>query len=484
MKGFILFFAAMLSCLSAIAGDAPERDFMEVNVTEPGKLAELLGERANEIDSLVVSGTIDATDFDAMWSATFYGNLLAINLENAKITDGKVPDNAFYHHDAQHVAGSIKLIGLQRIILGEGVTEIGASAFLYAANLREIMLPKSLRKLGDNSFSDCYRLMTSPLVIPEGVTAIPRRCFIGCRALSEVVLPSTIRSIGDMAFFSSKITKINFPEGLEKIENCAFYATRLKEVTLPESCLTLEGEGHFSLNYELERLTLPSGLTAIPNGLADNCMSLTEVNIPSGVTEIGKEAFYLCPLSGSMELPEGLTQIGGRAFSGSSGLTEVTFPSTLADLGQLSCEGWSGVRVIRCCSAVPPHCAISPKGFGSFGEPDYSVNGGILTNIPVYIPKGSIELYRNAPGWDCFFNFIETDNPSAGITAVTGNEAPAIAVEGDEIVISGCDGHYAIYTLDGATIAAGTAGAGEVRVTVASGCYIVNAAGAVKKIRI
>lgn len=216
MRGFILFITAMMWCMSANAADTPGKEYLSVDVTSPGKLAELLGERANEIDSLVVSGTIDASDFNAMWSASFHGRLSAINLENAKIVDGIVPEYAFYHYDEQFTGTGVKVISLQRIMLGEGVTEIGKGAFMYATKLREVSLPKSLRKLGDISFADCVNLMTSPLVLPEGITEIPGRCFIDCKSLSEVVLPSTVTSIDGLAFFSSRVTKINFPEGTGK----------------------------------------------------------------------------------------------------------------------------------------------------------------------------------------------------------------------------------------------------------------------------
>lgn len=484
MNKSILFIAAISSWISAGAVDASEREYAEINVTMPGKLAELLGDRASTIDSLVVTGTIDAIDFDVMWSASYNGKLTVINLEDAVISDGKVPDYAFYH-DEQWTGDRIKVIRLQRIMLGEGVTEIGKGAFMYATNLREITLPESLRKLGDICFSDCSSLMTSPLVIPEGVTDIPRSCFIECRSLTEVVLPSTIKNIGTLAFFSTHITNINFPEGLESIGECAFYGASLEEVTLPASCVTLNGSGQFALNRKLRSISLPEGITVIPDDFAEECMNLTNINIPSTVTTIGRRAFYLSPLSNVLRLPEGLTTIGDMAFYKASGLNEVTFPSTLALLGVSSCAEWTGVKALRCCGAVPPESIMDVDGFGPFGKPDFSVNSGIFPNIPVYVPTGSASLYRQAPGWEYFFNIIEVDDPSAGLVDIMDGEKVEISADGNEIVISFVDSNntygYTIYSLDGKMIAVGN---GSARVAVTPGYYIVNTPTGTRKVRI
>lgn len=468
------------------AAKGSDKDFIEINVTEPGKLAELMGERANDIDSLVVTGTINATDFKAMWSASFNGRLSALNLEKAKVVDGIVPDYAFFNSNEQtdFSNGVIHVIALRNIMLGEGITEIGKGAFMYATNLCEINLPSTLKKLGEISFSDCKNLRTSPLVLPEGLTEIPRRCFMNCRSLSEVTLPSTIRSIGEATFFGSYITKINFPEGLEKIGDSAFYGSHLEEAVLPSSCLTLDGTAHFALNRNLRTLSLPDGLTSIPDDFAEEGLSLIDVNMPSSLKTIGNMAFSLCPLGGSLKLPEGLTEIGDRAFYGATGIREVTFPSTLLSLGMLSCDNWSGLKSIRCIGAVPPVCEIATNGLGPFGTPNYNVNDGVINSIPVYVPKGSLELYRNSPGWDIFFNFIETEYSPAGIDEVYDKDSVTVSVEGSEIVISGKEGRFTIYSLDGTTIATGSIGNEVIRISVSSGYYIVNACDKVKKIRI
>lgn len=151
------------------------------------------------------------------------------------------------------------MTNLRNIILGEGIEEIGESAFSYSGHLQEMTLPSTLRRLGRACFCDCPKLSISPLILPEGLEEIPNRCFMNCKSLSEVVLPSTIKSINNSAFLSTGVTKINFPEGLEMIGETAFYGADLGEVILPESCINLEGDEQFAFNRNLKKATLARG---------------------------------------------------------------------------------------------------------------------------------------------------------------------------------------------------------------------------------
>ena len=64
---------------------------------------------------------------------------------------------------------------------------------------------------------------------------------------------------------------------------------------------------------DITSLTLPKGLTEIPEGLCYRAIDLKTVKIPDGVTQIGDRAFMYCKLS-NLTLPEGLVSIGESAF--------------------------------------------------------------------------------------------------------------------------------------------------------------------------
>lgn len=75
-----------------------DHDFVGMDITsKAGNLADALGNNIYNVDSLVVRGTVDAADIRTLWDASFKGRLSVINLENAEIENGIVPEDAFWH---------------------------------------------------------------------------------------------------------------------------------------------------------------------------------------------------------------------------------------------------------------------------------------------------------------------------------------------------------------------------------------------------
>lgn len=426
-----------------------EIKFKDVTLSKSGTLASTLGDEINEIDSLVVRGPINAADFHTIWSSSFYGGLTVANLEYAQIADNRIPKNAFWYQSEQYTPGSeyIDCIVLRRIILPEGVVEIGEGAFCYAINLENVNFPSSLRTINKRCFSDCISLNVNPLIIPEGVEEIGYMAFVNCKSLAgKIILPTTLKKINDGAFLSAKITECNFPEGLEKIGDAAFYATRLKEAILPNSCKTFTGTDHFALNYELEKVRFPEGLTIIPESFVDNCINLTEFIMPNSIEEIGDRAFWQCGSLQELQLSSNVKSIGLEGLYYCKGLKTICLPSTLETLGAESCENWKNVKSIYCAAEIPPVCIDSEinPGWTPFGEYGDDFVNRTPQDTPVYVPIGSADLYRNAWGWNYFTNFIETDSfPSSGI---------------DNVVIDGKEDYGDYYDLLGRKVETLTSG--------------------------
>lgn len=390
--------------------------FKDVTVTQPGTLATVLGAEINDIDSLVVRGPLNADDLHTIWSSSFYGGLTVANLEYSKIENNKLPESAFWYFSEQYTLGSdyINCIPLRRIILPESLEEIGERAFCYAIDLRDVNFPPSLRTIGRRCFSDCISLDINPLVIPEGVEEIGQLAFVNCKDMTgRVVLPTTMKRINGGAFFSCKITECNFPEGLEEIGEAAFYANRLKEAIIPNTCQSFTGGIHFALNYELEKVHFPEGVSVIPASFVDGCIKLTEFIMPNSIEVIEHEAFWQCEALKELNLSSNLKSIERGGLYYCKGLKTISFPSTLESLGAESCENWKNIECIYCAAQIPPTCISSELGWTPFGEYD---ENRTHQDIPVYVPVGSADLYRDAWGWNYFTNFIETDDfPHAGI---------------------------------------------------------------------
>lgn len=90
------------------------------------------------------------------------------------------------------------IIKCPKVVIDEGVTNVGAFAFAYNDSIEEVVLPTSLRKIGDNAFYNCFSLVCVWLY--DNVESIGRYAFYACTSLDYLVIPTGIDSIGKSAF--------------------------------------------------------------------------------------------------------------------------------------------------------------------------------------------------------------------------------------------------------------------------------------------
>lgn len=88
---------------------------------------------------------------------------------------------------------------IESIIIPNGVTKLCKSAFGGCTSLKEIKLPDSLITIGESSFSNCKSLTN--ITIPNNVTSIDKYAFECCSSLNSIVIPKSVTSIGASAFW-------------------------------------------------------------------------------------------------------------------------------------------------------------------------------------------------------------------------------------------------------------------------------------------
>ncbi|RKW49018.1 MAG: leucine-rich repeat domain-containing protein [Prevotella sp.] len=476
MKRIILFLLPfVLSYSQKMWGQA---SFFDANVSKYGEFEQVLGDKWDKFDSLIVHGPINKADFKTIVRCATDGSMQVVNLQYAQIENNKIPNSGFVDWGWQKPGYHL---GIRRIILPDNITEFGEFAF-YGLTLETINIPSSLRKLGKNCFDENRWLSVNPLIIPEGVTEIPTQCFQFCYKLKKVVLPSTIKTIGILAFFDSLVDDMNFPEGLDSIGYLSMHGARLTEVVLPKTIRTIGNEA-FADNVKLKRVVLPEGLTEIPDKLFSSCIELEKIVIPESVTKINTEAFSAC-LKLKTNLPPKLKWIGSDAFS-SSGLDSIVFPATMEYIGKEAFQDLTKLKKIYSMSPIPPVCYYDTMvnfGDGPFG-------GGTPSDIPVYVPIGSGEKYREAFGWNYFTNIIETDKFPTGIVLpkMGNNELCKVYGKGNELVIEipnllSSPIHYSIYSIEGTMIEQGNLIKSYTLRMPAKGVYIVRVGNTTHKI--
>ena len=82
---------------------------------------------------------------------------------------------------------------ITKLVIGDGVTEIGNSAF-EDHSITTAELGKDVTRIGEDAFAHCSNLES--INIPDGVTAIEVGAFAYCYSLKELVLPESVQSLG------------------------------------------------------------------------------------------------------------------------------------------------------------------------------------------------------------------------------------------------------------------------------------------------
>ncbi len=86
---------------------------------------------------------------------------------------------------------------LKTVVIKQGVRTIGDDAFLGYLSLKNLSLPKSIRKIGKEAFSDCEKLEN--VVIKEGTRTIGKKAFWNCSSMKSITIPKSVTKIGEDA---------------------------------------------------------------------------------------------------------------------------------------------------------------------------------------------------------------------------------------------------------------------------------------------
>lgn len=77
------------------------------------------------------------------------------------------------------------------------VVEIGPQSF-YRSQIKNVIIPSSVKKIGSESFFQCYNL--EEVNLPEGLERIEWRALCGCHKIKTIVVPSSVTFIDGGAF--------------------------------------------------------------------------------------------------------------------------------------------------------------------------------------------------------------------------------------------------------------------------------------------
>ena len=194
----------------------------------------------------------------------------------------------------------------------------------------------------------------------------------------------------------NEIKKIVIENGVTNIGNYAFEGcVNLISVTLPESLSNI-GDRSFDSCFGLTFVIIPNSVTSIGEGAFNSCTNLASITIPKSLTYIGANAFANCQvLASPIVIPNSVTSIEGRTFWGCYALASVTIPSSVTNIDEKAFQYCSGIKEIYSWNIIPPKTDKETFTYMN------------TMHVKIFVPEGSAEAYKYAPGWKNFANIYE-----------------------------------------------------------------------------
>lgn len=223
---------------------------------------------------------------------------------------------------------------LKRVIIGDGVTNVGDYALFFLPAATQITLPESVTSIGRYGIGLCSKL--TGMSIPKAVTAI-----------------------GDFGLAGDGLTAVTLPDGLQTLGRGAFDScTGLTNTTLPAAITAVPGKC-FAECTKLLTADYKGEVTAIGERAFEGCKSLTKAPIPAAVTALGDSAFNGCVALTDVTLPAGVTAIPDGCFQSCTALADMKLPGTVTRVGHNAFTGCKALKDVRCYGAPP---TVEPAG--------------------------------------------------------------------------------------------------------------------------
>ena len=127
---------------------------------------------------------------------------------------------------------------VEEVYLPDSIVEIGKGAFEFCKSLKNINLPKNLKKLGEDAFSNAG---IETIELPQDIKTIERCAFYVCENLQTIILPENLEIIKELSFAHCKSLKsISLNKNIKIIESFAFKeCDNLEEVVFPDELTKL-----------------------------------------------------------------------------------------------------------------------------------------------------------------------------------------------------------------------------------------------------
>ena len=222
---------------------------------------------------------------------------------------------------------------------GAIIDSIPSGQFKDDYKIMDILLPSTIKKIGDFAFSECNNLKLNELVLES--------CeYIGKSAFSNLCIEKIVLNkptvLDDRAFANSKVSTIVFNDAVQIGVNTFADCKHLRKIVF--NAKSSIGEEAFRNCPQLTNVTLPELNGNLGDGAFADCSNLIEVKFPKRGFIIGKSAFENCVNLKSLNIDGDGYKIAPYAFA-NTGINNVTLSNDIYEIGAYAfsnCTNLSG----------------------------------------------------------------------------------------------------------------------------------------------
>lgn len=285
------------------------------------------------------------------------------------------PENPYYYVENGVVlsADGLELVVYpnakkeEEYMIPKSVRKIGDDAFYKCKNLKNVIFSDNVEVIGAAAFYMCESI--EKLNLPEKLKTIDHRAFYGCSGLTSVIIPDSVLRLGVYAFAECQNLKsAEISSGVIYIESNPF----INDKNLVD--INVSPENHYYASIDDMLVDKQSNkLMAYPCGKDSDLCS-----IPDGVELIVDQAFYQCGLIKEIFIPDSVISIGSCAFSYCYGLESITIPKNVIYMGYRAICDFRGnsilAKVYKNSYAVE-YCEENKYPYELIDEKQYGVDG-------------------------------------------------------------------------------------------------------------
>ena len=337
---------------------------------------------------------------------------------------------------------------IQNLIINDGLTSIGNSAFYNLDKITSVTIPNSVVMIGESAFGACDNL--SAVSLSNNLTIIGSGAFSSGK-IEEIFIPSSVESIGDNAFVSSNLKSIKIDKGNAKYDsrndcNCIIETATntlllgCSKSTIPEGVTKVDFQAFARCNFE--ELILPSTINTIGNFAFQFC-KIGNIFIPNSLKEIGSGAFKSAtiskvtisnlenwcnidfknalsnPLTRSHHLylgeeevvnliiPDDISSISSQSFNGGSSFASITIGENIKSIGEYAFANCENLKEVFCKSLTPPTATAS------------IFNGVDIDKITLYIPEETANEYISKEPWGNFGKILTLSGKEVDVDEIS-----------------------------------------------------------------